>query len=128
MPHMWKGSGGWGPGGHFQSLYDPNTVETISGEVTQISTVRPQKGMGQGVHLEVKTDKESISIHLGPNWFIENQDVKIELNDKVEIKGSRVRIARKPAIIASEIKMGDETMILRDENGYPVWSGWKKQK
>jgi hypothetical protein len=76
----------------------------------------------------VKTDKESISIHLGPNWFIENQDVKIELNDKVEIKGSRVRIARKPAIIASEIKMGDETMILRDENGYPVWSGWKKQK
>jgi hypothetical protein len=28
-----------------------------------------------------------------------------------------------PTIIAAEIKKGDSVIILRDENGVPVWSG-----
>jgi len=124
--HMWKGSGGWGYGSKFNTMYDPKTVETISGEVTSIHEIRPMKGMSQGIHLRVKTDKEEISVHLGPAWFIENQDVKIELNDKVEIKGSRITFSGKPAIIAAEIKKGDELLNLRDENGSPVWGGWRR--
>jgi len=38
----------------------------------------------------VKTEKEEISVHLGPGWFIENQDIKIEPKDKIEVKGSRI--------------------------------------
>jgi hypothetical protein len=29
------------------------------------------------VHMKLKTEKETISIHLGPGWTIESQDVKI---------------------------------------------------
>ena len=25
----------------------------------------------------VKTDKDTVSVHLGPSWYLENQDVKI---------------------------------------------------
>ncbi len=28
--------------------------------------------------MNVKTDKETVSVHLGPSWYLENQDVKIE--------------------------------------------------
>jgi predicted Abi (CAAX) family protease len=75
----------------------------------------------------VKTEKETISVHLGPGWYIENQDVKIEPKDKVEIKGSRITFQGKPALIAAEVKKGDKTLELRNESGFPVWSGWRRR-
>jgi hypothetical protein len=83
--------------------------------------------MSYGVHLTLKTDKETVSVHLGPGWYIENQDVKIEPKDKVEVTGSRVTFDGKPAVVAAEIKKGDESIKLRDESGYPVWTGWRKR-
>jgi hypothetical protein len=62
----WRGGGGWGAGGQYARLYDTNTVETISGKVTAVETTTPFKGMGQGVRLMLETDKETISVHLGP--------------------------------------------------------------
>jgi len=105
-------------------MYNPKTAETISGEVVSVDKFTPLKGMSYGVHLTVKTDKETISVHLGPAWYIENQDVKIEPKDKIQVKGSRITFDGKPAIIAAEVKKGQEVLRLRDENGFPVWSGW----
>lgn len=123
----WRGGGGWGPGGQYGRMYDPKTVETLAGEVASVDEIRPASGMTYGVHLTLKTEKETISIHLGPGWYIENQDVKIEPKDKIEVKGSRITFEGKPAIIAAEVKKGDEVLTLRDENGFPVWSGWRRR-
>jgi hypothetical protein len=122
----WRGGGGWGPGSQFGRLYDPKTVETVTGEVIKVERVTPMRGMSGGVHLVIKTDKGDVSVHLGPQWFLENQDVKISPHDMVEIKGSQVTVSGKPAIIAGEVKKGDETLKLRDESGVPVWSGWRR--
>jgi hypothetical protein len=124
---MWRGSGGWGPGTPYNRMYDPKTVETISCEVISVSRITPNKGMSAGIHMNVKTDKETISVQLGPSWYLENQDVKIEAKDKVEVKGSRVTFGGKPAIIAAEVKKGDEVLKLRDDAGFPVWSGWRRR-
>ncbi len=123
----WKGSGGWGMGTAYGRMYNPKTVETISGEVVSIDKITPMRGMSYGVHLTVKTARETVSVHLGPDWFIENQDVKLEPKDKVEVKGSRITFEGKPALIAAEVKKGDEVLKLRDENGFPVWSGWRRR-
>jgi hypothetical protein len=123
----WRGSGGWGMGSNYNRMYDPKTVETISGEVVSVDRMTPMRGMSYGVHLMLKTDKETVSIHLGPVWYIENQDVKIEPKDKVEVKGSRNTFEGKPAIIAAEVKKGDEVLKIRDENGFPFWSGWRRR-
>jgi hypothetical protein len=122
----WKGGGGWGPGSQFGRLYDPKTVETVTGEVVKVDRVTPMRGMSAGVHLVVKTDKGDVSVHLGPQWYLENQDVKIAPGDRVEVKGSRVTLAGKPAIIAGEVQKGGDTLRLRDEAGVPVWSGWRR--
>jgi hypothetical protein len=124
---MWRGSGGWGPGSQYNRMYDPKTVETISGEVTKVDHITPGKGMSGGVHMLVKTDKETLSVHLGPSWYLENQDVKIEPKDKVEVKGSRITFAGKPALIASEVKKGNDVLTLRDESGFPAWMGWRRR-
>jgi hypothetical protein len=122
----WRGSGGWGAGGRYARLYDPRTVETIKGEVLRVDHLTPEKGMSYGVHLSVKTDKETVAVHLGPAWYLDRQDVAIEVYDTVEVTGSRVEIGGAPAIIAAEVRKGDQTLKLRDESGRPVWSGWRR--
>lgn len=125
-PMSWRGSGGWGPGTPYNRLYDPAKVETVSGTVESISTVVPMKGMNSAVALVLKTDKESIPVHLGPEWYITRLDTKIAKGDTIEVKGSRVSFAGKPAIIAAEIKKGDSLLVLRDGSGIPVWAGWRR--
>jgi hypothetical protein len=122
----WRGSGGWGMGTQYQGLYSPATVETISGTVEAVDKTTPMRGMHYGIHLLVKTDKETISVHLGPEWYLERLDTKIEKGDEVQVKGSRVTMMGNPAIIAAEVKKGDAVLKLRDDNGIPVWSGWKR--
>ncbi len=124
---QWRGGGGWGAGAQYSRLYDPKTVETISGEVIDVDVITPVKEMCYGVHLMVKTEKETISVHLGPGWYIENQDTKIEAKDKVVVTGSRITFEGKPVIIAAEVKKGDEVLKLRDEKGFPFWSGWRRR-
>ncbi len=123
----WRGGGGWGMGSPYGKMYDPKTVETIRGEIERLEMIVPVQGMSLGVYIVVKTDKGPISVHLGPRWYLENQDVKLKPGDAVEITGSRITFEGKPAIIAKEVKKGDEVLNLRDENGYPVWSGWRRR-
>ena len=118
-----RGREGWGPVDRYGKIYDTKTVETLSGEVVSVTKMTPMKGMSTGLGLTLKTDKETVSVHLGPEWYLEKQ-VKIEPKDTIEVKGSRVTFNGKPAIIAAEVKKGAEVLRLRDETGSPVWI-WK---
>lgn len=119
---MWN-SGGWGMGGSYCGMYNSGTLETISGEVVKIDNFVPLRGMHNGIQLIVKTDKETVAVHLGPAWYIERQDFKIAVKDKITVKGSRITFNGKPAMMAAEVKNGDSVLKLWNENGYPLWSG-----
>jgi len=122
-----RGGAGWGAGGQYGRMYDPKTVQTVTGEVVSVETFTPTNGMSSGVHLQLKTDAETISVHLGPNWYLDNQDVQIEAKDKIEVTGSKITFQGKPAIIAAQVKRGNEVLALRDENGFPRWAGWRRR-
>jgi hypothetical protein len=124
---MCTGGGGWGAGTPYNRMYNPQTVETISGEVVSVDEITPMKGVYYGVHAVLRTDKETGSVHLGPGWYIENQDVIIAPKDKIEVKGSRITFEGKPAIIAAEVKKGKDVLMLRDASGLPSWSGWRRR-
>ena len=121
-----RGPRGWGPGNEYCLMYKPDTTVTISGEVISVEKTVPKKGMFYGVHLMVKTDEKTISVHLGPGWYVEGQGITFEPEDKLEITGSKVTFDEEEAIIACEVKKGDEVLELRDGNGIPAWSGWRR--
>jgi hypothetical protein len=101
-------------------LFNPQTVETVSGIV--VSTAPPGAAkVPQPVHLSLKTDRETITVILGPAWFIEQQGLIVSPLDKIQVTGSRVMFQGKPSLIAAEVKKGDRTLRLRDEKGAPVW-------
>lgn len=62
----WRGSGGWGMGSQYNRMYNPATVENLMGTVEAVDKVTLMQGMNSGVHIMLKTDKETISVHLGP--------------------------------------------------------------
>jgi len=122
----WRGSGGWGPGTPYNRMYDPAKVETVSGKVEAVTQIVPMKGMYAAAAVVLKTDKETIPVHLGPEWYIGRLDTKIIKGDTIEVKGARTTFNGKPAIIAGEIKKGDSVLVLRDASGIPIWSGWRR--
>lgn len=128
-PWRWRGGegGGWGPGGHYGRMYNPQTVETISGEVVKVERMTPRRGMSGGVHVLVQTATETIPVHLGPRWFLENQDLALAPKEQVEVRGSRITFNGKPAIIAAEVRKGEHVLKLRDDQGIPAWSGWRRR-
>lgn len=103
--------------------YDTATVEKISGEIINMEKITNQMMKSYGVHLIVKNISETIEVHLGPGWFIEDQEETLAKGDKVIVYGSRIICDNKPSIITREIKRGGYTLLLRDENGIPLWQG-----
>ncbi|MCW9705712.1 hypothetical protein [Fodinibius salsisoli] len=105
--------------------YDVNTVETIQGEVMEVS-YNPSKNnrVMMGVHVTLKTQNETVPVHLGPVWYMSEQD-SLKAGDKIEVTGSRITFNGAPAIVAATVKRGGMTLRLRDENGFPVWRGWR---
>jgi hypothetical protein len=116
----------WGAEGTFTRMYNPRSIEVIEAEVVGVKKFVPTKGSRYGIHLIVQTESEKISVHLGPGWYIENQNIMIEPKDKIVVKGSRIIFKGNPAIIAAEVKKGNDVLKLRDENGFPAWSGWRR--
>ncbi|HEY9863241.1 MAG TPA: hypothetical protein V6D21_03580 [Candidatus Obscuribacterales bacterium] len=119
------GQGGRGnPSG---SMYDPSRVETVQGTITEIQTISRWNRMSQRARLLVKTNTETLELHLGPPWYLEQQNFQIQPNDSVEVTGMRVNLGGQQTLIVGEIKKGNQTLQLRDENGYPRWMGGQRQ-
>jgi hypothetical protein len=105
------------------------TVKCVISEVGQVDQVwGPMKGKSYGVNLTVRTDKETLTVYLGPSWYIDRQDMKIGKNDIIEVKGCKKIFNGKYVIVAQEITKNNKVLVLRDNDGNPVWEGEKAAK
>ncbi len=111
-----------GLGSGINNIYDVNTVETISGEVTSVDNIKSENTLYYGVHITMYSINGQIVVHLGPSWFVENQDVQIAVGDYVIATGSRVTYNENQVIIAKEVMKENNVLLLRDDKGYPLWA------
>jgi hypothetical protein len=111
---------GKGPGA--SRMFDPSTVVTVTGTVTGESRVDRGRGHS-GVHLAVKTADGEIPVHLGPDFWVDKQSLKVAKGDEITVKGSRITFDGKPALIAQTVTKGGNTLALRDGAGVPAWAG-----
>ncbi len=114
---------GRGMGGR---MYDPAKAETLSGQVVSVEEFASPRGRGAGVVLKVTSGSETLAVHLGPKWFLDNQAMKFAAGDSVEIKGMKTFRRGQDIFIAGEVKKGGEILKLRDEQGIPLWAGWRR--
>lgn len=126
----------WGPGGQAgprgfapadAPRYNPDTVTTLRGAVTAVEVLPEGGGRRGGLHLTLHHDGKTIEVHLGPSWFVEKEAFKPGKGDTVEITGSLVGKEGGSYLIAREVKKGDKVLKLRDEQGFPLWSGSRRR-
>ncbi len=108
--------------------YDPAKLETLSGQVVEMKCLTPKRGRGTAqVVLQLKTDKETVAVFLGPDWYVEQQGFRLAAGDRLEISGSRVAHPKMTGLMAFEVRKGNQVLPLRNNKGVPAWRGLKTQ-
>lgn len=108
-------------------MFDPATVETVKGVIARIDTVQSRRGPSKGLHLQLQMADATLPVHLGPTWFFADQSFAFATDDSLTVRGSRVTMGGADALIAAELRRGDQSLQLRDETGRPVWRGQRRQ-
>lgn len=102
--------------------FEPSTIVSVSGTV--LGERRTDHGKGtRSVHLIVQVGEDQVSVHLGPDAWVDRQKVKFARGDEVTVKGSKFTYEGKYGLIAQSVTRGGDTLVLRDAAGKPAWSG-----
>jgi hypothetical protein len=105
--------------------YDKASEATLTGTVAEVT--EPQGT--NGLHLMFKAGDETVEVALGPKAWLDEHHYAFAAGDALTIIGSRSSVhdmatmTNKVTIVARQITKGGETMVLRDENGRPLWAG-----
>lgn len=114
----------WDNDSPYGRLFDTKTMATVTGEVLEMKQIFMTDKKVQCTHLLLLTKNDTLNVHLGPMWYVDQQDLKIKVNDTLEITGSQVTYEGHPVLVASRIVRGKESMNFRNSDGYPFWSRW----
>ncbi len=119
----WRMRQSGSPTRKMQSIDRFSINETVVGEVVAVDTITSMHRMSAGVHLQLKTDTGVREVRLAPTWYLDDQDLQVKVGDRIEVKGFKVTTGSESALIAAEVCKGDRVLVLRNEDGVPVWSG-----
>ena len=101
--------------------YDLHTEVKIKGTIDEVKL--PPKGSEKEiVHLLVKSGAESVDVYLCPKSFFDDMGMDFSKGDEITLTGSRVKQGEAELLLAREVVKGNNTFVLRDAKGDPVWS------
>ncbi|SRR6266567_1854271 len=101
--------------------YDPATETKMKGLVEELKL--PPKGQEKEVaHLLMKSGGDMIDIYLCPKSFMDDMGVTFSKGDAIAFTGSKIKQDGADLILAREVVKGQDTLVLRDDKGNPVWN------
>jgi hypothetical protein len=116
-----------GPGpGKRARMYNPANETTVNGTVEEVKIVTGRRGWN-GTHLTLKAENKTFDVHLGPTSFLKEQGFNLAKGDEIEVTGATTESGGSEALIAREVKKGGKTLVLRDAQGIPKWSGGRRR-
>jgi hypothetical protein len=101
--------------------YDLKTETKMKGTVEEFK-LPPKGSEKEAAHLLVKSGADSVDVYLCPKSFLDELGVSFSKGDEVTLTGSKVKQGEADLILAREVDKGNDTLVLRDEKGDPVWS------
>ncbi len=108
--------------GRYEPEYNPGEARTIYGTIMSVGTFRPEGTFAEVLRLRIKTDDDkTVTVHVGPRLYVEDQKIDFHYGDKVTVTGSPAKVGWRDVIVAAQIKTGDKTLDLRTEEGKPRW-------
>lgn len=105
---------------HAAPKYDATTETKMTGTVEELKL--PEKGHEKDiVHLVMKNGDETVDIYLCPKSFMDDMGVTFTKGDEIAFTGSKVKQDGSDMVLARQVSKGQDTLILRDDKGKPVW-------
>ena len=100
--------------------YDLHTETKMKATVEEVKL--PPKGSEKEVaYLQVKIETDSVDVYLCPKSFFDDMGMSFNKGDEVALTGSKVKHGEVELVLAREVVRGNDTFVLRDEKGNPVW-------
>jgi hypothetical protein len=104
--------------------YDLATETKMKGTVQELKL--PEKGSEKdGARLVVKSGADTLDVYLCPKSFLDDMGSTLAKGDEISLTGSKVKQDGADMILAREVVKGNDTLVLRDDKGKPVWN-WHK--
>jgi len=101
--------------------YDLQTETKIKGNIVDVKL--PPKGSEKEiVHLMLKSGADTLDIYLCPKSFMDDMGMDFAKGDDISLTGSKVKQADADLILAREVVKGNNTFVMRDAKGAPVWN------
>ena len=104
--------------------YDKATETTVSGTVDEVRAQQACCGSGGGgTHLTLATPDGTFDVHVGPTRWLTSKQFSVAKGDRLDVIGSKVTIGGQEALIARQVTRDGTSIVLRNENGFPLWAG-----
>ncbi|HOM08446.1 MAG TPA: hypothetical protein PLW40_12270 [Syntrophales bacterium] len=116
---------GWYWGSPVAPGYDRTAVVEMEGVALHVD-MSPQRG---GASLQMAAQGESVTVTLGPVWYLRRQDVDIKTGDQLTVKGAKTKTREGKVYLAAAVIKNLRTgriLTLRDEDGRPLWTSKKR--
>ncbi len=104
--------------------YDVTKETKLKGTVTQVTE---GAGVMDPTVLTVKVGDKVVTVQLAPKGYLKEIECWVKVGDAVEVTGAKTTEAG-DEVIAREVVFGNNTMVLRDNKGVPIWELWKPSK
>ena len=106
--------------------YDVQTETKIQGTIQDVKM--PATGHEKEVvHLVVKVGNDTINVYLCPKSFLDEMGIEFNQGDEIVVTGSKVKHEDADLVLARQAQKGQDTLVLRDDKGNPVWV-WNTKK
>lgn len=100
--------------------YDAASEIKLKGTVEDLKV--PAKGHEKEiVHLVMKNGDQMLDIYLCPKSFMDDMGVTFTKGDEIAFTGSKITRDGTDMMLAREVVKGQDTLVLRDGKGKPVW-------
>jgi hypothetical protein len=104
--------------------YDLATETKMKGTIEELKL--PEKGSEKkGAHLTLKSGTDTLDVYLCPKSYLVDMGSTLAKGDDVTLTGSKVKQDGVDMVLAREVVKGNDTLVLRDDKGKPVWD-WHK--
>lgn len=111
----------WQASSQYQQLFRSGAIKTVQGRTVRIEPFCPGSGRFSGIQLVLDINGQQLSVHLGPQWYVEDQSLPLAYNSIVTATGAMVIFEQVPTMMAMEITTADGVMRLRDADGSARW-------
>jgi hypothetical protein len=109
------------------SQADKPVVVTVKGTVLEVQTEPCESTTGHalvGTHFLLETEQgKQLNIHLGPAEAVADIAVRLTENRRVMVECFRTAQMKPDHYVAKSLRIGRQTLELRDDNLRPTWAG-----